>query len=144
MSFISITRLRVRSLRFLPGFMLYTWRSLRQVRGSSGFEGGRLLTDRSWTFWTMTAWDSEASMRQFMTSGSHKLAMPRLLDWCDEASVVHWEQAEAALPSWDAADKRMRERGRPSKVRNPSLQHADLSYPAPRMTRGVEIRPIGK
>jgi heme-degrading monooxygenase HmoA len=124
--------------------MLYTWRSLRQVRETSGFEGGRLLNDRSWTFWTMTAWDSEASMRLFMTSGAHKQAMVRLLDWCDEASVVHWEPAEAALPSWEEADKRMRAAGRTSKVRNPSLRHADLSYPAPRMTRGAEIRPAGK
>ncbi len=144
MPFISITRLRVRSVRFLPGFLLYTWRSLRQVRGSSGFEGGRLLADRSWTFWTMTTWDSEASMRRFMTSGSHKQAMPRLLDWCDEASVVHWERAEMDLPGWDEADRRMRESGRASKVRNPSARQADLSYRAPRMTRGGVIRPAGK
>ena len=144
MPFISITRLRVRSVRFLPGFLLYTWRSLRQVRGSSGLEGGRLLADRSWTFWTMTAWDSEASMRRFMTSGSHKQAMPRLLDWCDEASVVHWERAEASLPRWEEADRRMRESGRASKVRNPSPRHADLRYGTPRMTRGVEIGPAGK
>ena len=108
MPFISITRLRVRSIRFLPFFALYTYRSLRQVKTSLGFQGGRLLPDRSWTFWTMTAWDSEESMRGFMTTGSHKAAMPRLLVWCDEASVVHWDQAQAALPSWTEADQRMR------------------------------------
>ena len=89
----------------------------------------------------MTAWDSPESMRQFMTSGSHKQAMPHLLHWCNEASVAHWTQPEATLPSWIEADKRMRETGRISKVLHPSPQHATLTYTAPRTTRGVEIRP---
>jgi hypothetical protein len=139
--FISITRLRVRSVRFLPAFALYAFRSLRQVRGSSGFQGGALLPDRAWTFWTMTAWDGQESMRSFMTSGVHKEAMPRLLNWCDEASLVHWEQAEADLPSWAEVDQRMRSEGRPSKVRNPSPQHASLNYQAPRLTRSQPIVP---
>ena len=144
MTFVSITRLKVRSIRFLPSFVLYTYRSLRQVRGSSGFQGGGLLAHRSWTFWTMTAWDNHESMRRFMTAGAHKAAMLGLLDWCDEASVVHWDQPDAALPSWSEADQRMRASGRASKVRNPSPQHATLSYRAPRLTRGGPIRPASK
>jgi heme-degrading monooxygenase HmoA len=141
MIFVSLTRLRVRSFRFVPFFALYTRRSLRQVKKASGFQNGALLADRNWTFWTMTAWDSPESMRQFMTSGSHKQAMPHLLHWCNEASVAHWTQPEATLPSWIEADKRMRETGRISKVLHPSPQHATLTYTAPRTTRGVEIRP---
>ncbi len=128
-------------MRLLPSFVLYTFRALRQVRESSGFRGGRLLADRSWTFWTMTAWDTEESMRRYMTTGAHQAAMPRLLDWCDEASVVHWDQPEASLPSWIEADQKMRTSGRASKVRNPSPQHSTLSYQAPRLTRGGPIRP---
>ena len=108
MPFISITRLRVRSVRFLPAFALYTYRSLRQVQASAGFQNGSLLADRSWTFWTMTAWDSQESMRGYMTAGAHRIAMPRLMDWCDEASVVHWDQPQTDLPSWTEADERMR------------------------------------
>lgn len=144
MPFISVTRLRVRTIRFLPGFAWHTARSLRQVRSAAGFQGGNLLADRRWTFWTMTAWDSEESMRRYMTGGSHKKAMPRLMHWCDEASVVHWEQSEADLPSWTEADRRMRVGGRASKVRSPSPQHATLSYRAPRLTRGGAIHPEGK
>jgi hypothetical protein len=87
----------------------------------------------------MTAWDSQESMRRFMTTGSHKSAMPHLLDWCNEALVAHWEQQETSLPSWIEADKRMRESGRASKVRNPTPQHATLSYRVPRTTGGGTI-----
>ena len=144
MAFISITRLRVRSLRFMPGFALLTTQALSQVKSASGFQDGGLLPDRSFTFWTMTAWDSEESMRRYMTSGSHKKAMSKLMHWCDEASVVHWEQSQAVLPSWTEADRRMRADGRVSKVRNPSPQHATLSYRVPRLTRAVPIRTKGK
>jgi hypothetical protein len=109
MTFVSLTRLRIRSFRFVPLFSIHTWRSLRQIRSARGFQTGAILADRNWTFWTMTAWDSEESMRQFMISGSHKAAMPHLVEWCDEASVAHWTQPETPVPSWIDADRRMRE-----------------------------------
>ncbi len=141
MPFISITRLRIRSVRFLPAFVVHTLRTLRQVKTAAGFRGGSLLPDRKWTFWTMTAWDSQASMRAYMTNGSHRTAMPLLLHWCDEASVVHWNQKGETLPSWIEADRRMREEGRPSKVRNPGSRHADLSFSKPRTTTAGAIKP---
>ena len=140
MPFVSLTRLRVRSLRFVPRFALHTLRSLRQVRRAPGFQTGALLADRSWTFWTMTAWDSQESMRQYMISGAHKAAMPYLLEWCDEASIAHWTQEQDALPSWNEADRHMRETGRASKVRNPSANHATLRYRTPRTTAAGSIR----
>lgn len=140
MLFISVTRLRIRSLRFVPLFAFHAFRSLRQVKKAPGFQNGALLNDRSWTFWTMTAWDSQESMRAYMTAGSHKKAMQHLLDWCDEASVAHWIQQETTLPSWTEADRRMREGGRASKVRLPSPQHASLSYRPPRTTAALTIR----
>jgi hypothetical protein len=54
------------------------------------------------------------------TSGSHLAAMPKLLDWCDEASVAHWEQVGAELPNWAEAYQRMCAEGKMSKVKNPS------------------------
>lgn len=141
MPFISVTRLRIRSIRFLPPFAMDFLRVRRQVRTAHGFQGGSLLADRSWTFWTMTAWDSQESMRRYMTTGSHRTAMPHLLDWCDEASVVHWDQPGETLPSWTEADRRMRESGRPSRVRNPSPQHATLGFRTPRTVTARPIQP---
>ena len=141
MAFVSITRLRIRSLRFLPVFALQTLRTLRQVKRAEGFRGGALLPDRAWTFWTMTVWAGRDEMRSYMMEGAHRAVMPRLRDWCDEASVVHWEQAEAEPPTWEEADRRMREGGRASKVSYPSANHQAMSYRAPRVTGGGPIRP---
>lgn len=56
-----------------------------------------------------------------MVSGAHKRAMPKLPNWYDEASVVHWSQKTAELPSWAEAHRRMVEEGRQqSTVRHPS------------------------
>ena len=141
MPFISITRLRLRSLRFVPLFALQTQRTLTQVKAARGFQGGSLLPDRKWTFWTMTAWDNLESMRSYMTSGSHKSVMPKLMSWCDEASVVHWVQTESALPTWEHAEQRMRNEGRISKVRYPSPQHATLTFDPARTSRAAPIHP---
>ena len=138
---ISVTRLRVRSVRFLPAFALDAIRTGRQVAAASGFRRGSLLNDRLWTFWTLTAWDSEASMRSYMTNGPHRVAMPKLMDWCDEASVLHWDQPEDTLPDWPEAALRMRAAGRPSKVRHPSAAHASLDFRWPCTALAAPIRP---
>ncbi len=138
--FISLTRLRIRSIRFLPFFAVLTIRALQQVKKASGFQTGALLPDRDWTFWTLTAWDSPENMRLYMTNEAHKKAMPHLMHWCDEASVAHWTQDEASLPTWEEADRKMRESGRASKVHHPSPQHATLTYRAPRTSRFAPIR----
>ena len=142
MVFVSLTRLRIRSMWFMPGFGWHAMRSNSQVKRAQGFLRGGLLPDRERTFWTMTMWDSQESMRAFLLTGAHKKAMPKLLDWCDEASVAHWEQEDEALPSWEEADRRMRESGRASKVRSPSEVHARAwsEYREPRTATSVALR----
>lgn len=131
---VSLTRLRIRSAWLLPAFFLYAMRSESQVRNAAGFRKGALLPDRKRTFWTITLWDSADHMRAFMTSGAHMQAMPKLLHWCDQASVAHWQTDEDALPSWEDAAQRMRTQGRASKVLHPASGHADLTYDEPRLS----------
>ena len=142
MPFVSITRLRIRSLRFMPQFYLHTMRTIRQIKHAEGYLGGSLLADRKRTFWTMTLWRDQTDMRRYMASGAHLKAMPKLLDWCDEASVVHWLQEDAIAPAWPEADRRMRAQGRPSKVRKPALGHQDLTYAVPRTIAAVPLAPM--
>ena len=141
MTFVSVTRLRIRSWRFMPGFALQTGGAIRQARRAGGYRSGSLLRDRKLTFWTMTLWDRQQDMRAYIASGPHLKAMPKLLDWCDEASIVHWTQNNDTPPSWLAADARMRAEGRPSKVRNPSPVQARMEFDAPQSTQGFAINP---
>ena len=92
MPFVSITRLRVRSWRYLPGFLLQSVRAARQAKGAPGNLSVSLLRDVELAFWTRTVWSDETAMRGFMLSGTHRRVMPRLLQWCDEAALVHWTQ----------------------------------------------------
>jgi len=62
-------------------------------------------------------------MKAYMLSGAHRRAMRRLLDWCDEAAVVHWTQESAQPPDWLEAHQRMQATGRASKVNHPSEDH---------------------
>jgi hypothetical protein len=121
--FVSVTRLHVRTWRFLPSFLVYTFRSRRQVEVSAGFLGGRLATEFPFGFWTITVWADEQAMREFRNTADHLKAMPRLLDWCDEASYAHWQQDDASVPSAAVAFERLRDTGKLSKVRHPSAAH---------------------
>lgn len=146
MAFISVTRLRVRSIFYLPQFFWHTFKSQKQAKRAHGMLGGRLLLESRWTFWTMTAWESEAAMRAFRSSGAHMKAMPKLLDWCDEASYAHWEQESAELPSWAEGRRRMVAEGKLSKVNNPSAAQLAKRIAEPQRggSEGQRLRPVVK
>src|SRR5262249_568922 len=101
MSLIAVTRLRVRSMRFLLPFAWHTWRSFRQAKHAPGNLGVKLRKAEGFAFWTLTAWQDEASMKAYPVTSPHRNAMPKLLQGCDEAAVAHWSQDSAELPDWD-------------------------------------------
>jgi hypothetical protein len=124
MVLISVTRFGIRAFIFLPQFLWNTFKSMRQAECSSGFLGGRLLVNAKSVFWTMTAWKDEAAMNAYRIGGAHPRAMPKLLNWCNEAAVVHWTQESSEIPFGDEIQVRMAKAGRPSKVNYPSLTQA--------------------
>ncbi|MFZ0635215.1 MAG: DUF3291 domain-containing protein [Candidatus Acidiferrales bacterium] len=140
MPFVSITRLRVRSWRFLPSFAFDALRSAREAAKAQGCLAVKLLADRRRVFWTATVWTSNEAMKNFMLSGAHRKAMRKLPEWCDEAAVVHWTQEDAALPTWQEALARLHREGRPSKVNHPSPTHMAHRFPEPRVRRTGELQ----
>jgi hypothetical protein len=135
MPVVSITRLRLRSWKFLPSFIVYAIRSRIQAAKAPGNLAHKAINEPDRVFWTATAWDAEDSVRQFMVAHPHGEAMRRLLNWCDEASVARWTQDTADLPNWQEAHRRMQAEGRPSKVRFPSAAHQQFKIPAPKTKR---------
>jgi len=68
-------------------------------------------------------------MRAYMLSGVHQGVMRRLLNWCDEAAVVHWMQDSQQPPVWSEAHRLIQETGRTSKVNHPSEDHRARRIP---------------
>jgi hypothetical protein len=121
MPLVAVTRLRVRSYRFLLPFGWHAWRSFRQAKHATGGLGVKLRKANGLAFWTLTAWEDEAAMHAYRIAHPHRAAMPKLLEWCDEAAVAHWNQESAELPSWETAERHLAESGRLSKVNHPSV-----------------------
>jgi hypothetical protein len=141
--FASVTRLRVRSVRLLPSFLWRTFQSQRQAEHAPSFLGGRLLIDSRLTFWTLTAWQSEETMRGFRGSGAHARVMPRLAEWCNEAAYAHWIQTDNSIPTWEDAYERLLAEGRLSRVEHPSQNHLDRQFARPRLNPliGLDLKP---
>jgi hypothetical protein len=62
------------------------------------------------------------------------------MNWCDEASVVHWTQESNELPSWVEAHARMQRDGRRSKVNHPTPAHTAYEIPMPSTTADLKLR----
>ena len=79
-------------------------------------------------------------MKAFMLASPHGPAMRKLLDWCDEAALVHWSQPDPELPPWPEAHGRLQGEGRPSKVNHPSQDQRQFVIPPPRVSARAGVR----
>ena len=121
--FVSVTRLRLRSIRFLLPFAYRASQLRKQARGSPGCLGAQTRKTRGLAFWTLTLWDSEQSMRSFVGRSPHREVMPKLSHWCDEAVVAHWNQEALPQPTWQLATERILNIGRLLRLSLPSEAH---------------------
>lgn len=116
----AVTRLQLRSWRFLLPFAIHATRSQKQAVTSTGCFGVVTRKTRGWAFWTLSVWESEASLREYLRASPHRDAMPRLFPWCDEAVTAHWSAESQQIPSWEEATQRLLQGGRLLRVKYPS------------------------
>jgi hypothetical protein len=121
-------------------FAWYAFRSGYQAAKAEGSLAVQVLNDRHWAFWTATVWTTTDAMKKFMLAGAHREVMPKLLNWCDEAALVHWTQETSELPSWSEACRRLQTEGRRSKVNYPSAAHVAYEIPEPRSRRSARLK----
>ena len=145
MPFISVTRLRVRSVRFLPLFAVGTWRSVAQIRRTPGFLAGQLAIGRRRTYWTVTMWESQSAMQAYRNSPERTcVCCAPCWRGLTKAAAVHWEQSDGTMPSLSEVVERLSREGRLSKLLYPSPAHAngqawpDRQIPA----GGLRLRPL--
>ena len=136
---VSITRLRVRSIFYMPVFMLHAMRTMTQAQKAEGVLGVDTRFEKGNVVWTKTVWEDEAAMKKYRNTGAHQIAMRLLSEMCSEASVVRWQQEETKLPTWEEAHQRILTEGKLSKVKHPSPLHA-AGYTVPdTMTAGYAL-----
>jgi Domain of unknown function (DUF3291) len=119
----SVTRLHLRSIRFLPAFFWYTNRSSRQAKQTAGNLGVKLRKTKGLAFWTLSMWQNDQSLRAFVSASPHKDAMRRLPRWCDEASFADWQHETTTWPPWEEAAGKLSADGRLARVLYPSAEH---------------------
>ena len=122
MALVSVTRLRLRSLRFLPAFVWAAQRSSRQALASAGNLGVITRKTRGLSFWTLSVWSDEKAMAAFRAASPHREAMAKLAHWCDEGAVAHWQQDGKAMPDWTDAAAQLAALGRLLRVDQPSAE----------------------
>ena len=140
MPFVSITRLRVRSWRYLPGFLIQSFRVARQAKLAAGSLAVCVLRDANLAFWTRTVWSEESDMGFFKLSGAHRRVMSRLAEWCDEAALAHWVQDANEPPSWPEAYRRLQQEGRRSRVNHPSEAQRRFEIPGAADDRTIKVQ----
>jgi heme-degrading monooxygenase HmoA len=120
MAIISVTRLRLRSMRFFPAFFWYTRRSIRQAKRTPGNLGVKVRKTNGLAFWTLSIWVDDGAIRAFVLASPHREAMQKLPHWCDEAAFADWEQHSSDWPSWETAREKLSTTGRMARVFYPS------------------------
>ena len=104
-----LTELPLKRWRDLGAFLLYTWRIQGQLRRTPGLLGYALRAhSRTRQFWTLSAWEDEAALNQFVVEHPHGHVLMALRDKMAQTHFVRWSMWGTAFPPrWrDAFAKR--------------------------------------
>lgn len=105
-----LTFLPLKTFRALPKFLKYNSQIERQLSESTGLIGysvrAKLL---SLNFWTLSVWESEAALMDFVYRLPHSEIMKSLAPYMGQTKFTRWKLKGTEIPpSWDEAEKRAR------------------------------------
>ncbi|MEV4163442.1 DUF3291 domain-containing protein [Nonomuraea dietziae] len=106
---IMASRLEVRSLRQVPGFLMASMTLLRQARRSPGALGVSLKAELlKRTFWTVSAWTDKAAVHAYAATEPHRTTMRRKRAVMRESTFIFWTVPAEQLPiEWDQVQNRI-------------------------------------
>lgn len=94
-----LTVLPLKRFRDLGAFLLYTWRIAGQLRRTPGVLGYSLLVHiLQRQFWTLSVWEGEAALQQFVAAPPHSQVMRALQEKMGRTHFVRWNMRGAELP----------------------------------------------
>jgi len=98
--YLTVTRLRLRWTRplVLAQFLGLSLKNARAAQTSGGFIAGALWVDTHLTFWTVTLWQDEASMRGYAQSPVHIRAMKHLREQQNAYTEAAFASGSSPVP----------------------------------------------
>ncbi len=138
MSYLSMTRLKLKSPRYLIRFWNYNEKIVRQMQTAEGFLQGKLLANYSLAMWTTTLWTSSEALKEFYLNGSHQEVIARISEWSSEA--VHFSKyvSTKELPSWQQIGSELAHQGRFQELKQPSLNQQNKVVLPPKFVNLVK------
>jgi hypothetical protein len=127
---LSITRLRLARWKLLPGFFKVAASCEQQAVADPACVGVAKYTGPGPVFWTATLWRSELEMRNYLSTGAQREALPLLSGWCSEACTAQLSVDTLALPTRDELPGYLSRRAKFIPVKEPSpLQQSAIVPP---------------
>ena len=94
-----LSELPLRRWRDLGAFLCYTWRIHGQLRRTPGVLGYSLLARiLKRQFWTLSVWEGEAALHQFVVDNPHGQVMTALQGKMDQTHFVRWNMRGSEFP----------------------------------------------
>lgn len=97
---VAATRIKLKSILKLPKFFIISSGVFKQSKSAPGNKGVK-STSRGLEFFTLTLWDDESSLMDFMLGGNHKEAMKVIRNYSNDYGSCRWSANE--MPGWDEA-----------------------------------------
>ncbi|HSY15918.1 MAG TPA: DUF3291 domain-containing protein [Jatrophihabitantaceae bacterium] len=103
------SRLQVKSLTDVPGFLFRSVFAWRQVRKAPGAYGASLIADLfHGVFWTLSAWESREALYRFSGSEPHRGIVKKLKPSMRVSYFTFWTVDTSQLPiKWKDAKQRL-------------------------------------
>jgi hypothetical protein len=100
----------IRRSRALPRFLWYTFQITRQLRVARGLIGYAMeMRPLRGEFWTLSAWEGEEALREFVGQPPHGHVMRTLAPHMGATNFIRWRAQGSELPlNWEAAHARAR------------------------------------
>jgi hypothetical protein len=100
-----LSELPLRRFRDLGAFLVYTWRIQGQLKRTPGVLGYSLLARLlARQFWTLSVWDGEAALQEFVFAAPHGHLMRALEGKMGQTHFVRWPIRGSELPpGWQDA-----------------------------------------
>lgn len=103
-----LTYLPLRSYSKIPRFFQFTFQIQRQLKDTQGAIGYTLRAKPlSQRFWTLSVWESERALMDFVAKAPHADVMKSLSPHMEPTKFTRWKlHGSAVPPNWDDAMRR--------------------------------------